>query len=254
MRSVFKTPRGTELPLLNLKGKEYLQVAHRLVWFREEHPKWSIKTEFLDMGPDYALAKASISDLKGTCLATSHKYEDRKGFFDFREKAETGAIGRCLALLGYGTQFAADELDEGERIVDSPTPPPKSSVGKSVHNYAKEPKFDAEPKEFTEARRRREEAERETDRLLNLKSKSSPPDLDQALASDPMPNYESDPEPITLLDQLVRLAEKKSIPHAEMASIIRRVTGAPRKAKDLSQEELSKVLNFVDKFVSQKTE
>lgn len=254
MRSVFKTPRGTELPLLNLKGKEYLQVAHRLVWFREEHPKWSIKTEFIDLGPDFAFAKASIFDLKGTCLAMSHKYEDKKGFFDFREKAETGAIGRCLALLGYGTQFAADELDEGSRIVDSPTPPPKSSVHKSVNNYAKEPAFDpSEPKEFTEARRRREEAEREADRLLNQKL-SSPPDIDTALASDPMPNYESAAEPVTLLDRLVQLAEQKNIPHAEMASIIRRVTGAPRKAKDLSQAELNKVVQFVEKFVSQKTE
>jgi hypothetical protein len=36
------------------------------------------------------------------------------------EKAETGAIGRALALIGYGTQFCADELDEGDRIVDAP--------------------------------------------------------------------------------------------------------------------------------------
>ena len=35
------------------------------------------------------------------------------------EKSETGAIGRALANLGYGTQFAPD-LDEQDRIVDSP--------------------------------------------------------------------------------------------------------------------------------------
>src|SRR5690606_32778738 len=28
--------------------------------------------------------------------------------------------GRALALIGFGTQFCADELDEGERIVDAP--------------------------------------------------------------------------------------------------------------------------------------
>jgi len=53
-------------------------------------------------------------------VSTSHKFEDAVGFADFREKAETGAIGRALALIGYGTQFCADELDEGARIVDSP--------------------------------------------------------------------------------------------------------------------------------------
>jgi hypothetical protein len=38
------------------------------------------------------------------------------------EKAETGAIGRALALIGYGTQFAP-EMDEEDRIVDSPVIP-----------------------------------------------------------------------------------------------------------------------------------
>ena len=48
--------------------------------------------------------------------------ETARGFPDYVEKAETGAIGRALGVLGYGTQFAP-EFDEGtERIVDSPMP------------------------------------------------------------------------------------------------------------------------------------
>ncbi len=38
----FKTAKGTELPLLNLRGKQYLEVRFRLVWFREDHPNWSV--------------------------------------------------------------------------------------------------------------------------------------------------------------------------------------------------------------------
>ena len=45
MHKTFKTPKGTELPLLDLRGKDYLMVAHRLVWFREEHSDWTIETE-----------------------------------------------------------------------------------------------------------------------------------------------------------------------------------------------------------------
>ncbi len=30
----FKTAKGTDLPLLNLNGKQYLEVKFRLVWFR----------------------------------------------------------------------------------------------------------------------------------------------------------------------------------------------------------------------------
>jgi len=53
-------------------------------------------------------------------VATGTKSEKAASFPDFIEKAETGAIGRALAALGYGTQFTGDEWDEAHRIVDSP--------------------------------------------------------------------------------------------------------------------------------------
>lgn len=118
--STFKTPKGTELPILNLRGKDYLEVKYRIVWFREEHPTWGIETAFQSVTDNSATAKAMIKDETGRVVAMSHKTEDKQGFADFLEKAETGAIGRALALIGFGTQFCADELDEGKRIVDSP--------------------------------------------------------------------------------------------------------------------------------------
>jgi len=118
----FKTPKGTLLPLMNIKGKPYLQVAHRIVWFREERPHFTIETE-LKSSEGACLAKATIRNEEGRIVAQAHKYEDKKGFFDFREKAETGAIGRALALLGYGTQFAEPDFDERERLADSPVDP-----------------------------------------------------------------------------------------------------------------------------------
>ncbi len=59
----------------------------------------------------------------------------------------TGSIGRALAALGFGTQFAP-EFDEGERIVDSPqparsrpqpAPPSEDSVAamREIHAVAK---------------------------------------------------------------------------------------------------------------------
>ena len=122
MSKIFKTAKGTELPLMSLKGKDYLEVKWRLVWFREEKPSWGIETEFVVITEDSSTAKAIIKDESGRIIATSHKTENSQGFGDFLEKSETGAIGRALALIGYGTQFA-DELDEGERIVDSPVAP-----------------------------------------------------------------------------------------------------------------------------------
>lgn len=123
MEQVKVTAKGTELPLLLLKGKPYLQVAHRLVWFREDHPDGQITTELVTHHTDderfYAIFKATIT-INDKIVATACKMEAFKHFPDYIEKAETGAIGRALAIAGYGTQFEP-ELDEGERIVDSPT-------------------------------------------------------------------------------------------------------------------------------------
>ena len=47
------------------------------------------------------------------------KKETEVGFPDYIEKAETGAVGRALAMCGYGT-LQAPEFDEGERIADAP--------------------------------------------------------------------------------------------------------------------------------------
>ena len=106
--------------MMKLKGKDYLQVAWRLVWFREDHPDFGINAEALALTDDHAIFKATITDANGIQVSSGHGSESKKDFGDFIEKAETKAIGRALAMLGYGTQFAADELDEGDRIVDSP--------------------------------------------------------------------------------------------------------------------------------------
>lgn len=118
--STFTTPKGTVLPILNLRGKDYLQVQHRIVWFTEERPDWSIHTSIVERTVDSCLACAEILDEKRNIRATAHKFEDRQGFGDFIEKSETGAIGRALALLGFGTQFCADDLDEADRLADAP--------------------------------------------------------------------------------------------------------------------------------------
>lgn len=117
----FKTPKGTELPLLTLKGKDYLQVAHRIVWFREEHPDWTIETSIVEISDKHSIFRASIINDLGRLIATGTKSETIDGFQDHLEKSETGSIGRALALCGYGTQFAT-ELDEGNRLADSPLP------------------------------------------------------------------------------------------------------------------------------------
>ena len=134
--------------VMQIKNKggaaDYLPVQWRLVWFRSECPHGTIDTEEVEVDLDremeeevfvwnnekrrsekvvkrakgYARFKATITDGKGG-RATGTKSESAASFPDYIEKAETGAIGRALAALGYGTQFAP-ELSEAHRIVDSP--------------------------------------------------------------------------------------------------------------------------------------
>ena len=105
--------------LMDLKGKQYLQVMWRLVWFREEKPLWSIDTKLEQLADNHAVFSAKIYDENGVQKSAGYGSESVKDFRDYIEKAETKAVGRALAMLGYGTQFAP-EMDEGERIVDSP--------------------------------------------------------------------------------------------------------------------------------------
>ena len=116
-----KKPFNPKEHMMQLKGKDYLQVMWRLVWYRNENPDGQIATELVAHKPgEYAVVKATISEPRTEhVVATAYGSESMKDFHDYLEKAETKAIGRALAILGYGTQFAP-ELDEEERIVDSP--------------------------------------------------------------------------------------------------------------------------------------
>lgn len=116
--------------LMSLKGKDYLQVAWRIAWMRDEHPDWAIATTMLDHDKESktALFMASICNAEGFQLATAHGSESARDFGDYIEKAETKAVGRALAMCGFGTQFTADELDEGSRIVDSPLSKPVETI------------------------------------------------------------------------------------------------------------------------------
>jgi len=98
---------------------DYLPVAARIAWFRREHPLWSIITKVEKWGDKAVVMKAVIKDVTGAIIATARKKETEIGFPDYIEKAETGAIGRALAMCGYGT-LQAPEFDEQDRLADAP--------------------------------------------------------------------------------------------------------------------------------------
>jgi len=131
MSKFVTTEKGTKLPLTNLKGKDYLMVAYRIQWFNEVVKSFRINTSFPVLTSEETVAQSTIEvlDESGKVIRTAMgtKRETKKDFSDHTEKAETGAIGRAITMLGYGTQFALADLDEGDRIIDSPVVDMKQS-------------------------------------------------------------------------------------------------------------------------------
>ena len=125
MKYMLKLPKTKKVSLPNGQVRfekteaDYLPVAARIAWFRKDHPYWSIVTDIEQLADKAVVMKATIKDMQGTVIATARKKETEAGFPDYIEKAETGAIGRALAMCGYGT-LQAPEFDEQERLADTP--------------------------------------------------------------------------------------------------------------------------------------
>lgn len=129
MKYMLKLPKSKKVQLSNGQVRweqteaDYLPVAARIAWFRKDHPDWSIITKAIRLVDKAVVMKAIIKNAEGRIIATARKKETEIGFPDYIEKAETGAIGRALAMCGYGT-LQAPEFDEGERIADAPVEKP----------------------------------------------------------------------------------------------------------------------------------
>ncbi|HEY7295350.1 MAG TPA: hypothetical protein VH916_09915 [Dehalococcoidia bacterium] len=103
---------------------DYMEVKWRLLWLRSEHPDADIATELvtLDLDRNLAVFKARVA-VPGRGSATGWGSETADDWRDFIEKAETKALGRALAALGFGTQFCEDfDFGQGEegKVVDAP--------------------------------------------------------------------------------------------------------------------------------------
>ncbi len=107
--------------LTKVGGADYLEVKWRLVWLRDTYPDAAIETELVRHEGAFAVFKATVRIPNGGS-ATGWGSEGADDFRDYIEKAETKALGRALAALGFGTQFCPD-FDFGAaagKVVDSP--------------------------------------------------------------------------------------------------------------------------------------
>lgn len=125
----FKIPgTETEITIIDISGKPYMEVSQRLVWFNETKglsctleteivKEWTIEVDGKPL--DLVRFKATIKELDGRVVRTAFKTKSVHNDKDY-ESCETGAIGRVLAHFGIGTQYATQDLEEKD-LADSPT-------------------------------------------------------------------------------------------------------------------------------------
>jgi hypothetical protein len=102
--------------IVRIHNKNYQTVALRVGLFRKDFPDYSLITEIIHRSDQCVVMQAKIVDPAGRVIATGHAEEYRQSSTINKtsalENAETSAIGRALAGLGFGgTEFAtADEV------------------------------------------------------------------------------------------------------------------------------------------------
>lgn len=104
-------------------GADYAQVKDRMMEFREANPRGLIETTPMIQPDGQIMFKARILKDKGdetSAEATGHALGANKGVKAF-EKLETIAVGRALALLGYGSDGAIASSEEMEEFEESKT-------------------------------------------------------------------------------------------------------------------------------------
>ncbi|MDQ2806949.1 MAG: hypothetical protein M3Z04_08580 [Chloroflexota bacterium] len=121
--------------LTKIDGRDYLEVKWRLLWLRTEYPAARISTRLVKFEDGFALFRAEAT-LPSGAAATGWGSETIHDFADYIEAAETKAIGRALAGLGFGTQFCRDfdfaaearvELPRAQ-VVDAPVAAPGTTL------------------------------------------------------------------------------------------------------------------------------
>ena len=98
------------------RGKMYAEVNQRIKAFRMVFPMGSINTDIVSLEDGICIMRAAVSDENGNLLGTGTAYEKEGSSFinktSYIENCETSAIGRALAMCGFGIDTSIASYEE----------------------------------------------------------------------------------------------------------------------------------------------
>ena len=108
---------------INIKGKEYITVNERLIYFRNtnEFKGFGIKEDIVSINDTEGIFKVTIYDTNGEPIVSAHAQEYRDSSYinktSFVENGFTSALGRALGYLGIGIDTSIASANEVQNAV-----------------------------------------------------------------------------------------------------------------------------------------
>ena len=101
---------------IDIKGKPYVMVNERILFFRDKFPGYYFTTDFVELTEDRCVMVCHVFNEDGTEISTGHAYELQDSTFinktSYVENCETSAIGRGLGNLGIGIEHSIATAEE----------------------------------------------------------------------------------------------------------------------------------------------
>jgi hypothetical protein len=108
---------------INIKGKEYITVNERLIYFRNtiKFKGFGIKEDIVSIDDTEGIFKVTIYDSNGEPIVSAHAQEYRDSSYinktSFVENGFTSALGRALGYLGIGIDTSIASANEVQNAV-----------------------------------------------------------------------------------------------------------------------------------------
>lgn len=101
---------------IDFKGKEYVLVKDRVLYFNEKYPDGSITTELVsEPSAELVVFKAIVTPKENQTFTGYSQAKWGEGYINKTsaiENAETSAVGRALAFMGIGVIESIASIDE----------------------------------------------------------------------------------------------------------------------------------------------